>query len=219
MTGAGPVAGLLAGRTAIVTGAARGIGLEIARLLSENGARVALADRDADEAAAAAAGLGDERSVWSYGCDVTDEAQVDALVTGTVERFGSLDIFVNNAGITRDASLKKMTVQDFDAVITVHLRGTWLGVRAASAVMREAGSGSIVNILPVGEVRQPGPDQLQRGQGRHRRSHQGRGQGTGTPRRPGQRRAAGPHQDRDDRGHAARGLRRTRGRHPDEAGR
>ncbi|MER7366987.1 3-oxoacyl-ACP reductase FabG [Nonomuraea wenchangensis] len=153
MTGAG----LVAGRTAIVTGAARGIGLEIARLLREHGARVVLADRDAGEAAAAAAGLGDEGSVWSRGCDVTDEAQVDALVTETVERFGGLDILVNNAGITRDASLKKMTTQDFDAVIGVHLRGTWLGVRAAAAVMREAGTGSIINISSLsGKSGNPG---------------------------------------------------------------
>src|SRR5690606_5873030 len=134
-----------------------GIGLEIARLLREHGARVVLADRDVEEAAAAAAGLGDERSVWARGCDVTDEAQVDALIADTVERFGPLHILVNNAGITRDASLRKMTPQDFDAVIGVHLRGTWLGVRAAAAAMRETGSGSVINISSLsGKSGNPG---------------------------------------------------------------
>ena len=134
---------LVQGRTAIVTGAAQRIGLEIARVLHAGGASVVLADVDAAAATAAAASLGD--GALGVGTDVTDESDVDALVATTIERFGRLDVMVNNAGITRDASLKKMTVDNFDAVITVHLRGTWLGVRAASAVMRERKTGSIVN--------------------------------------------------------------------------
>lgn len=146
---------LVQGRTAIVTGAAQGIGLEIARLLHAGGASVVLADLDAAAATAAAVTLGD-RAI-GVGADVTDEAAVDSLVARAVEHFGSLDIMVNNAGITRDASLKKMTVDNFDAVITVHLRGTWLGVRAASAVMREQKSGSIINISSLsGKSGNPG---------------------------------------------------------------
>lgn len=148
-------AALVQGKTAIVTGAAQGIGLEIARMLHRNGASVVLADLDVEAASAAAASLG-ERAV-GVGADVTDESDVASLVATTVERFGRLDIMVNNAGITRDASLKKMTVDNFDAVITVHLRGTWLGVRAASAVMREQKSGSIVNISSLsGKSGNPG---------------------------------------------------------------
>lgn len=144
------------GRTAIVTGAAQGIGLSIARKLHEHGASVALVDLDADRAEEAAKELGGER-VLALGCDVTDEAGMERVVRAAVEEFGGLDIHVNNAGITRDASLRKMTVDDFDAVITVHLRGTWLGVRAASAVMREAGSGSIINISSLsGKSGNPG---------------------------------------------------------------
>jgi 3-oxoacyl-[acyl-carrier protein] reductase len=147
--------GLLEGRRAVVTGAAQGIGLEIARLLSEHGAAVLLADLDGDRAAAAAVDIGG--TARGAACDVTDESDVESLVRRSVDELGGLDVFVNNAGITRDASLKRMTVEDFDAVITVHLRGTWLGVRAASAVMREQRSGSIVNISSLsGKSGNPG---------------------------------------------------------------
>jgi len=146
---------LLQGRSAVVTGAGQGIGLEIGRLLVQHGARVVLADLDADRVAEAASSLGG--TTVGVACDVTKEADVDNLVERTLDEFGALDIFVNNAGITRDASLKKMTVDDFDAVITVHLRGTWLGVRAASTVMREAKRGSIVNISSLsGKSGNPG---------------------------------------------------------------
>jgi 3-oxoacyl-[acyl-carrier protein] reductase len=147
--------GLLEGRSAIVTGAAQGIGLAIATVLAEHGARVSIADLDGEKAAAAAAGIaGEARGV---ACDVTDEASVAALVTGAVEAYGGLDVLVNNAGITRDASLRKMTLENFQAVVTVHLQGTWLGIRAASEVMREAKAGSIINISSMsGKVGNPG---------------------------------------------------------------
>jgi 3-oxoacyl-[acyl-carrier protein] reductase len=74
-----------------------------------------------------------------------------------VDHFGSLDILVNNAGITRDKSLRNMTLDDFQSVIDVHLRGTWLGVRAAAPVMRAAGSGAIINMSSMsGKVGNPG---------------------------------------------------------------
>jgi 3-oxoacyl-[acyl-carrier protein] reductase len=147
--------GLLLGRSAVVTGAGQGIGLEIARLLQAHGASVVLADMDGERVAAAAAELGGD--AVGIACNVTSEADVDAVAKRAVESFGSLDIWVNNAGITRDASLKKMTVDDFDAVVTVHLRGTWLGVRAATAIMREQKSGSVVNISSMsGKVGNPG---------------------------------------------------------------
>jgi 3-oxoacyl-[acyl-carrier protein] reductase len=146
---------LLRGRTAIVTGAAQGIGLAIARTLATHGARVTVADLDGDRAEAAADELGDAGR--AVACDVTDEDHVAALVTGTVKEYGGLDVLVNNAGITRDASLRKMTLADFDAVVAVHLRGTWLGIRAASEVMREAKRGSIINLSSMsGKVGNPG---------------------------------------------------------------
>ena len=144
---------LLADRVAVVTGAGQGIGREIARSLRAYGANVVLVDIDGDAAKAAAA----EVDGMGLACDVTSEEQVRAVVSDTVGEFGRLDVFVNNAGITRDASLKKMTVDAFDAVVTVHLRGTWLGVREASAVMREAKSGSIINISSLsGKSGNPG---------------------------------------------------------------
>jgi 3-oxoacyl-[acyl-carrier protein] reductase len=149
------MSGLLDGRSAIVTGAGQGIGLAIARTLVEHGARVTLADLDGARAEAAAKELGE--NARGVACDVTDEADVTALVEGAVAAYGGVDILVNNAGITRDASLRKMTLESFQAVITVHLQGTWLGIRAVSEVMRAAKRGSIINISSMsGKVGNPG---------------------------------------------------------------
>ena len=106
------------GRVAVITGAGQGIGREIGRVLLEHGARVVLADIDTDAAREAAADVG----AVGVACDVTSEEQMRSLVAHAVREFGRLDVFVNNAGITRDASLKKMTVDDFDAVIAVRIR-------------------------------------------------------------------------------------------------
>ncbi len=147
--------GLLNDRRAVVTGAGQGIGLAIARALHAHGAQVLLTDLDGPRAAAAARSIG--AGAAGIACDVTVEADVQQVVTAAAAGFGSVDIFVNNAGVTRDASLRKMTVEDFDLVIGVHLRGTWLGVRAASAVMREVGRGSIINISSMsGKIGNPG---------------------------------------------------------------
>jgi len=140
---------LLAGRTAIVTGGAQGLGYAIAEVFIAEGARVVLADLDLDRTQGAAAALGGSDVARAVRCDVTSAEQVDALVGGAVEAFGSLDIMVNNAGITRDATMRKMTEQQFDEVIAVHLKGTWNGTRAAAAVMRAQGSGAIVNMSSI----------------------------------------------------------------------
>jgi 3-oxoacyl-[acyl-carrier protein] reductase len=139
---------LLDGRRAVVTGGARGIGLQTARTLAEHGARVVLGDRDADEVARAAEALSAEgHEVHGVAGDVTSQQDVDALVAACVDRLGGIDIMVNNAGITRDSTMRKMALEDFQAVIDVHLRGTWLGTKAACAAMREQGTGgAIVNM-------------------------------------------------------------------------
>ncbi|HSA51456.1 MAG TPA: 3-oxoacyl-ACP reductase FabG [Yinghuangia sp.] len=138
---------MLEGRNAVVTGAAQGIGLEIAKVFCANGARVVLGDRDGDAARAAAEELAAAGgSAVGVSCDVTAPEQVDELVRTCVDTYGALDVFVNNAGVTRDATLRKMTLDDFETVVDVHLKGTWLGTRAASLVMREQGRGAIVNI-------------------------------------------------------------------------
>ena len=147
--------GLLDGQVAVVTGAAQGIGAAIARAMSAQGAAVVVADLDGSRARQVAADL--SADALGISCDVTDEASVAALAAAAVDRFGRLDAFVNNAGITRDASLRNMTLADFRAVIDVHLVGSWLGVRAAADVMRQQGSGSIVNISSIsGKVGNPG---------------------------------------------------------------
>jgi len=144
---------LLHGRVAVVTGAGQGIGREIGRILSAHGARVVVADIDSAAAKDAAA----EIDAIAVECDVTSEQHMRRLVSETVREHGRVDVFVNNAGVTRDASLKKMSVADFDAVVAVHLRGTWLGVREASAVMREQKNGSIINISSLsGKSGNPG---------------------------------------------------------------
>jgi 3-oxoacyl-[acyl-carrier protein] reductase len=139
---------LLQGRTAVVTGGAQGIGLAIAAAFVEHGANVVLGDLNIEGARQAADQLGRERAV-ALECDVTSESQMAALVNGAVEHFGGLDVMVNNAGITRDATMRKMSLEDFRLVLDIHLTGTWLGLRAAAALMRERGHGSIINISSI----------------------------------------------------------------------
>ncbi len=149
---------LLEGRSAIVTGAAQGIGLAIARVLAGAGARLVIGDINAEAVEETAKGLTAEGvTVLPVRCDVTDEDDVEALVQACASEYGSVDVMVNNAGITRDATLRKMTVEQFRQVMDVHLFGTWLGMKYASLKMREQGSGAIVNISSIsGKVGLPG---------------------------------------------------------------
>ena len=140
---------LLAGRTAVVTGGALGLGYAIAEVFIAEGARVVLGDLDLERTRAAADALGGADVAHAVRCDVTSTADVDGLVAAAMAEFGSLDVMVNNAGITRDATLRKMTEEQFDEVIAVHLKGTWNGTRAASAVMREHGRGAIINMSSI----------------------------------------------------------------------
>lgn len=137
---------LLAGRTAVVTGGAQGIGYAIAELFVTEGGHVVLGDLDADALEQATKALGGQEVAAGVRCDVTDSSDVDTLLATAVSTFGSLDVLVNNAGITRDATMRTMTEDQFDQVINVHLKGTWNGTRKAAAIMRDQKRGAIVNL-------------------------------------------------------------------------
>jgi 3-oxoacyl-[acyl-carrier protein] reductase len=140
----------LSGQTAIVTGASRGIGKAIALALAAAGAKVACVARSADkleETAEAIEAAGGAAEV--HPCDVTDSAAVNALFDGLAEKWGQIDIVVNNAGITKDTLIPRMSDEDWDAVIATNLRSVFLFTRAASLVMMRKRSGRIINISSV----------------------------------------------------------------------
>ena len=139
------------GRVAIVTGAARGIGFATAQRFAEEGAKVAILDLDEGQAAEAATKLGsaDSGGHLGVGCNVGDSASVEAAVTRVVDQLGGLHILVNNAGVTRDNLLFKMSDDDWDTVMNVHLRGAFLMSRAAQQVFVPQKYGKIVNLSSV----------------------------------------------------------------------
>jgi 3-oxoacyl-[acyl-carrier protein] reductase len=134
-------------RVAVVTGAARGIGAAIARRLAGNGIAVAAVDLDTDGSARTANAIVEAggRAI-SVGADVADEAAAARAVERAAAELGPVTVLVNNAGIIRDNLLFKMSVDDWDAVMSVHLRGAFLMTRAAQAHMIEAKWGRIVNL-------------------------------------------------------------------------
>jgi len=139
--------GLLEGKVAVVTGGAQGIGLAIAKKYVSEGAKVVIGDLDLAATEAACKEIGGEDVAKAVVCDVTSLEQVDAMLRTAVDTFGSLDVLVNNAGITRDATMRKMTEEDFDKVIAVHLKGCWNGTKLGSAIMREQETGgAIINM-------------------------------------------------------------------------
>jgi len=137
-------------RTAIVTGGARGIGAAVSRRLAADGYRVAVLDLDeaaCTDTVAAVEDLGSE--AMAVGADVSDEAAVQGAVDRISSDLGAPTVLVNNAGITRDNLLFKMTTVDWDSVMNVHLRGAFLMSRAAQQHMTEAGWGRIVNLSSI----------------------------------------------------------------------
>jgi 3-oxoacyl-[acyl-carrier protein] reductase len=137
-----------AGRVAVVTGSARGIGAATARRFADEGASVAVLDLNEDTAAETASSLGAEKAI-GVACDVAESSSVDAAVSRVVDELGKVDVLVNNAGVTRDNLLFKMTEDDWDAVMNVHLRGSFLMSRAVQKHMVAAKFGKIVNLSSV----------------------------------------------------------------------
>jgi 3-oxoacyl-[acyl-carrier protein] reductase len=140
---------LVDGKVVVITGGAGGLGLAMARRLLTEGAKIVMTDISRSALDAAVADLGGGDSVTGVEARASSPEDVDTVVTHAVATFGRLDVWVNNAGITRDATMRKMSVEDFDLVIDVHLRGTWLGTRAAADWMRDHGGGSIINVSSI----------------------------------------------------------------------
>ena len=148
----------LAGRTAVVTGGTRGIGLAIARALAEDGASVVVSGRDAGRIESAVKEL-ESLGAPALGvvADQSKREDCDRLVDAVKERFGRIDVLVNNAGITRDQLLVRMKDDDWDQVLDTNLRGVFLMTRAAAKSMMRQKSGRIINIASTaGAMGNPG---------------------------------------------------------------
>lgn len=144
-------------KVAIVTGSGRGIGAVTARALAEEGAKVVITDIDPKTTEATRAALAaDGYAVIGIVCDVTDNAQVDALVAQTIEHFGAVHILVNNAGFPRDNYITKMPERDWDAVVNVILKGTYNCSRAVVPHFMEQNWGRVVNISSRAHFGNPG---------------------------------------------------------------
>ena len=140
--------GLLTGKTALITGAARGIGKAIALKFAEEGANIAFTDlavNEETEAEIAALGV----KAKSYASNSADFQQTEEVVKAVKEEFGSIDILVNNAGITKDGLMLRMTEQQWDAVIAVNLKSAFNFIHACVPVMMRQRGGSIINMASV----------------------------------------------------------------------
>jgi 3alpha(or 20beta)-hydroxysteroid dehydrogenase len=142
--------GMLDGRVALVTGAARGQGEAIARRFVAEGARVVVADVLDDLARSVASSLGD--AAIAAHLDVADESSWAAAGSAAVERFGTIDALVNNAGILEVARLEDVSLDGFRRVLDVNLIGAFLGIRTVAPLMRAAGGGTIVNTSSLAGV-------------------------------------------------------------------
>ena len=137
-------------KVAVVTGSARGIGRAIALELAHRGADVVISDVDESQAQSTASEISKlGRRSEAIVCDVSKRDQMDSLVQESVQKMGSLDIFVNNAGITADTLALRMTEEQWTKVLDINLKGTFFGCQSAAKVMVKARRGKIVNIASV----------------------------------------------------------------------
>ncbi|GAB3775796.1 SDR family NAD(P)-dependent oxidoreductase [Spirosoma horti] len=138
----------LTGKSAIITGGSKGLGLAMAAGLASAGASVMLVNRNAEEGAAAARELSTDYGVnaISFAADITKADQTDAMVNAALDAFGKVDILINSAGINIRGAIDELTPEDFSQVMDVNVTGTWLCCRAVTPVMKKAGQGSIINL-------------------------------------------------------------------------
>jgi 3-oxoacyl-[acyl-carrier protein] reductase len=142
----------LENKVAIVTGAASGFGKGIAELYAREGAKVVVADLNAEGARLVAAGIG--KPAVAVGCDMANRTDVESLVEQTVRTFGGLDILVNNAGFThRNKPLLEVTEEEFDRIFAVNVKAIYLAALACVPVMEKRGGGVIINVASTAGVR------------------------------------------------------------------
>jgi 3-oxoacyl-[acyl-carrier protein] reductase len=137
----------LTGKVAFVTGSTRGIGLAIARAMHAAGAKVAIVGRDAERARTVAAGLGERTT--GVGCDVAVAEQVEKALAAAESALGPIDVLVNNAGLTRDNILLRLTDADWDAVLDANLKGAFHTTRGVIKGMMKRRSGRIINVTSI----------------------------------------------------------------------
>lgn len=145
--GGDPMKAANTARVALVTGGAGGIGRATAERLAADGVTVVIADLDEAAARVTATEIGS--GAQGIGIDVADEASVDAVFEGIAETLGRVDVVVNNAGVLRDNLIHKMTVDDWELVLRVHLRGAFLVSRAAQRIMVPQGGGRIISLSSI----------------------------------------------------------------------
>jgi gluconate 5-dehydrogenase len=138
----------LSGKTAIITGGSKGLGLAMAAGLASAGASIMLVNRNAAEGESAAKEISRDfgTNVVSFPADITKAEQTEAMVTKALEEFGKIDILINSAGINIRGAIDEVTPADFNKVMEVNVNGTWLCCRAVTPHMKKNGSGKIINL-------------------------------------------------------------------------
>ncbi len=142
----------LEGRTAIVTGSSSGLGKAMVERFADDGANVVVTSRELENVAPVADGINESEAdgqALALECDVRDRESVHELVERTVEEFGSLDVFINNAGASFQAPVAEISENGWKTIVDINLHGTFHGCQAAGAYMRENGGGKIINIASV----------------------------------------------------------------------
>lgn len=138
----------LTGRTAIITGGSKGLGLAMGKALASAGCNLALISRNKDEGTASAESIGSEYQVTAIaiGADVTQQDQMESMAKQVYDTFGRIDILINSAGINIRGSIEELSYADFQKVMAVNVDGSWLASKAVVPFMKNAGSGKIINM-------------------------------------------------------------------------